>query len=220
MQRDGGARGREFIRIAGTLLDTLAYMHPDVKAAAKIRGKDELTADEFRALSRAQQGTIHRDIKPENILLTERGPVLIDFNISVRAAAPVTTMSLTPGYLPKDFNGVSWTPEIDIYALGVTLAQTAAGARLDGENLQDLLLMARARHGADLANWLESLLSDGRSADAREYLRTLRSVEQRVRRLGPAPADTEPIWHIPWKQDRHRPAELRPDTIAPTVDRR
>ena len=163
----------ELISIATGILETLAYMHPDVKGAAKIRGKDELTAEEFMVWERLRQGIIHRDIKPENIVLTQRGPVLIDFNISVRSAAPVTTMSLTPGYLPPDFNGISWTPEVDIYQLGVTLAQLGSGARFDGENLPDLLSMVRSRHGDAFGNWLESLVSDARSDNASDLLRGL-----------------------------------------------
>ena len=175
---------QELISIATGVLGTLAYMHPDVKGAAKIRGKEELTAQEFTIWGRLRQGIIHRDIKPENIVLTKRGPVLIDFNISVRAAAPVTTVSLTPGYLPPAFNGISWTPEVDIYQLGVTLAQLAAGARFDGENLLDLLTMMKARHGDGLGNWLELLVSDARSDNASDLLRGLRATapEQRARK--------------------------------------
>ena len=167
---------QELVSIASDVLEALAYMHPDAEGAAKIRGNGELTAQEFENWERLRQGIVHRDIKPENILLTKRGPVLIDFNISVRAAAPVTTMSLTPGYLPPDFNGVSWTSEVDIYQLGVTLAQLAAGAIFDGENLPDLLSMARSRHGDGIGDWLESLISTGRPDNASELLRRLRSV--------------------------------------------
>ena len=166
----------ELVGIASSLLEALAYMHPDLKGAAKISGKNELTAQEFESWERLRQGIVHRDIKPENILLTDRGPVLIDFNISVRAAAPVTTMSMTPGYLPPDFNGISWTPEVDIYQLGVTLAQIAAGAVFNGENLPDLLSMARSRHGEGFGNWLESLVSNGRPGSASELLRSLRAI--------------------------------------------
>jgi serine/threonine-protein kinase len=166
----------EFVSIASSILGALAYMHPDAKSAAKIRGKDELTAQEFEDWERLRQGIVHRDIKPENIILAKRGPVLIDFNISIRAAAPVTTMSLTPGYLPPDFNGISWTPDVDIYQLGVTLAQLAAGATYDGENLPDLLAMVRSRHGDGIGDWVDSLVSVGRSDSASEILRRLRSV--------------------------------------------
>lgn len=168
---------RELIGIATGILEALAYMHPDVKGAAKIRGNDELTAQEFEDWERLRQGIVHRDIKPENIILTNRGPVLIDFNISVRAASPVTTVSLTPGYLPPDFNGISWTPDVDIYQLGVTLAQLAAGATFDGDNLLDLLLMARSRHGNGLGDWLDSLVSGSRTGSASDLLHRLRSVK-------------------------------------------
>lgn len=167
---------RELTSIARSILQTLAYMHPDMKGAARITSKGELTAKEFRNWERLRQGVVHRDIKPENIILTKRGPVLVDFNISVRAAAPVTTMSLTPGYLPPDFTGISWTPEIDIYQLGITLTQLAAGAKFTGENLRDLLSMARSRHRDSIGDWLDSLISDGRSNSATELLRKLQSV--------------------------------------------
>jgi Protein kinase domain len=166
----------ELISISSGILEALAYMHPDVKGAARIRGNDELTSQEFENWERLRQGIVHRDIKPENVMITSRGPVLIDFNISVRAAAPVTTMSLTPGYLPPDFNGVSWTTEVDIYQLGVTLAQLASGATFDGENLPDLLSMTRSRHGDSFGNWLDSLVSEGRPNSASELLHRLRSV--------------------------------------------
>jgi serine/threonine protein kinase len=146
------------------------------KKAARIRSKRELSAKEFGDWERSRQGIVHRDIKPENVLLTTRGPVLIDFNISVRAAAPVTTMSVTPGYLPPDFNGITWTPEVDIYQLGVTLAQLAAGATFDGDNLPDLLMMARSRHSGRLADWLESIVSAGRPDSASDLLRQLRAI--------------------------------------------
>jgi serine/threonine-protein kinase len=166
----------ELVRIASKILEALVYMHPDAESAARIRGKEELSIQEFEHWERLRQGIVHRDIKPENIILNKRGPVLIDFNISVRAAAPVTTMSLTPGYLPPDFNGISWTPDVDIYQLGVTLAQLAAGAVFDGENLPGLFSMARSRHGADFGKWLDSLVSDGRSGSANELLRQLRNL--------------------------------------------
>jgi serine/threonine-protein kinase len=174
----------ELVSIASSILEALAYMHPDTKSAAKIRGKDELTIQEFENWERLRQGIVHRDIKPENVILTKRGPVLIDFNISIRAATPVTTMSLTPGYLPPDFNGISWTPDVDIYQLGVTLAQLAAGAMFDGENLPDLLSMARSRHGDGISNWLDSLVADGRPDNASELLRQLRSVSPARRTQG------------------------------------
>ena len=172
----------EFVAIASSLLETLAYMHPNIEEAERISAQKEITSQEFDDWERYRQGIVHRDIKPENILLTERGPVLIDFNISVRAASPVTTISQTPGYFPPDFNGVSWTPDVDLYQLGVTLAQLAAGILFDGENLQDLLELARSRHGNEIAEWLEVLLSDRRLVGASELLNQLRRLSGGQRR--------------------------------------
>ncbi|NES16442.1 MULTISPECIES: protein kinase [unclassified Micromonospora] len=149
-----------FLSIASRLLDALSYMHPSASGAAALMENSELTPGGFEDWERLRYGVVHRDIKPENIIIADRGPVLIDFNISVRAADPVQTISSTPGYLPPDFNGISWTPDVDIFQLGVTLAQLAAGARFDGENLKDLLTLAGGRHGDVVGSWLRTLVAD------------------------------------------------------------
>ncbi|MFI5893773.1 phosphotransferase [Actinoplanes sp. NPDC051513] len=153
----------EFVEISAALLDALSYMHPAPTPAAAMKSeREEITAAEFEEWERARLGIVHRDIKPDNIVLTpSRGPVLVDFNISVRAANPVITVSATPGYLPPDFNGVSWTPDVDIYQLGITLAQLAAGIQFDGENLDDCLEVADSRLGSTAANWLRTLVATG-----------------------------------------------------------
>ncbi|NOT04055.1 MAG: hypothetical protein HOP27_05595 [Anaerolineales bacterium] len=103
-----------------------------------------MSAYDFAELERARHGKIHRDIKPENIILTEqRGPVLIDFNISVKASDPVVTQSHTDGYLPPDMEPGKWTSDVDLYQLGITLAQVATGleyvySQNGDSNLSDL----------------------------------------------------------------------------------
>lgn len=97
------------------LLDALVHIHPNEDKVNTLRQKPELTPNQFADLERARHGKIHRDIKPENIILTEnRGPVLIDFNISVNAMDKVMTISHTPGYLPDDLILGQWTPDIDL----------------------------------------------------------------------------------------------------------
>jgi hypothetical protein len=167
----------EFFEISIALLEAIRYMHPSVDPADEtLAGREDITAVEFEAWERARFGIVHRDIKPDNIVLTARGPVLVDFNISVRAADPVKTSSATPGYLPPDFNGVSWDPSVDIYQLGVTLAQLAAGVHFDSENLQDLLSISESRLGQAIAAWLRTLVAEGDRPTATAALKELKRV--------------------------------------------
>ncbi len=145
------------LAMAEQLLDACAYMHPDPRRASLLAAKNDLTSGEFEEWERHRYGVVHRDIKPENILITKDRAVLIDFNIAVRAADPVKTLSATPGYLPPGFNGVSWTPDVDLFQLGVTLAQAGAGARYDEDNLADLLELVETRHDREVAQFIRLL---------------------------------------------------------------
>jgi serine/threonine-protein kinase len=137
------AEEREVADWLNSLLSALIVIHPDSERIAELRGREEISTEELTALEEARHGFIHRDIKPENIILSDHGPVLIDFNISVKASSPVRTVSVTPGYLPPDWQGNMWTPDIDVYQLGVTMLQVALGVEFTGENLEDLRSLAR-----------------------------------------------------------------------------
>jgi serine/threonine-protein kinase len=115
------------------LLDALASFHPNLGRLEELRGKDVLTAEEADELSRVRVGFIHRDIKPANVMMVpDRGPVLIDFGIASRISTPVKTMSSTPGYLPPDFDMSGWSPDVDLYQLGLTMLQARLGVPYDG----------------------------------------------------------------------------------------
>src|SRR5688572_19208319 len=103
-------------------------------------------------LERAHRvGVLHRDIKPPNILINEDNrPVLIDFGSARFEAAEATSATVTfhtPPYAAieqyvKTYPQGPWT---DIYALGVTLYECAAGRkppevleRLHGEHDEPL----------------------------------------------------------------------------------
>jgi serine/threonine protein kinase len=77
-------------------------------------------------------GVVHRDLKPANVLLAEDGPRVIDFGISLAAAAsPLTRMGFvvgSPGYMsPEQASGRPVGPASDIFALGAVLAFAATG---------------------------------------------------------------------------------------------
>ncbi len=87
----------------------------------------------FGQLARAvhvvhEAGMVHRDIKPENVMLTEHGPVLLDFGIAkdlegeTGATTVEGTIRGTPAYMaPERFFGARADVRSDVYELGVVL---------------------------------------------------------------------------------------------------
>ena len=79
------------------------------------------------------RGVVHRDIKPHNILLDEKGRAKVsDFGIA--RALDTTQATRTGAYLgtalyssPEQLQGYKVTPKSDVYSLGATLYQAAAG---------------------------------------------------------------------------------------------
>ncbi len=76
----------------------------------------------------------HRDIAPDNILLTDEGPLLLDFGAARRVVGDMThalTVMLKPGYAPIEQYGESpdmrqgpWT---DLYALACVVSYAITG---------------------------------------------------------------------------------------------
>ena len=77
-------------------------------------------------------GVVHRDLKPSNVLVTDDGPVLIDFGIAQAADDPrLTAAGLvigTPGYLaPELLDGDEPTAASDFWGWAAVLAFAATG---------------------------------------------------------------------------------------------
>ena len=159
------------------LLDALKDLHPDDLKLEHLRAKDSLTLAELREVTLARHGYIHRDIKPENVILVpNRGPVLIDFGISVRVAEAVKTVSSTPGYLPPDGVYGQWTPDVDLYQLGLTGLQFAVGVEYDGSNIDDLRRIADEDLSSPLSTTLLRMTEssrDSRFESARQAMKAL-----------------------------------------------
>lgn len=96
-------------------------------------------------------GVVHRDLKPSNVLLTDHGPVLIDFGLAqgVDDDADLTSTGLvmgTPGYLaPEMLDGGEPGPTTDMWGWAALLAFAASGRDPFGSRpLETVLTRARA----------------------------------------------------------------------------
>ncbi|MFE7133621.1 protein kinase [Streptomyces sp. NPDC057638] len=92
-----------------------------------------------------EAGVVHRDLKPSNILLSPKGPRIIDFGIAWATGASTLTHVGTavgsPGFLaPEQVRGVAVTPATDVFSLGATLAYAATGDSPFGHGSSEVML--------------------------------------------------------------------------------
>ncbi|MFE9609360.1 protein kinase [Streptomyces sp. NPDC006012] len=92
-----------------------------------------------------EAGVVHRDLKPSNILLSPKGPRIIDFGIAWATGASTLTHVGTavgsPGFLaPEQVRGVAVTPATDVFSLGATLAYASTGDSPFGHGSSEVML--------------------------------------------------------------------------------
>ncbi|MER6995840.1 serine/threonine-protein kinase [Streptomyces sp. NPDC000410] len=92
-----------------------------------------------------EAGVVHRDLKPSNILLSPKGPRIIDFGIAWATGASTLTHVGTavgsPGFLaPEQVRGAAVTPATDVFSLGATLAYAAGGDSPFGHGSSEVML--------------------------------------------------------------------------------
>ncbi|MHA5047426.1 serine/threonine-protein kinase [Streptomyces sp. SD15] len=92
-----------------------------------------------------EAGVVHRDLKPSNILLSPKGPRIIDFGIAWATGASTLTHVGTavgsPGFLaPEQVRGATVTPATDVFALGATLAYAATSDSPFGQGSSEVML--------------------------------------------------------------------------------
>ncbi|MEU8031178.1 serine/threonine-protein kinase [Streptomyces sp. NPDC049099] len=111
-----------------TLDDAVACFGPLDDAAVR-----ELARSLARTLQDVHAtGLVHRDVKPPNVVLTSRGPRLIDFGIARPEHGLTLTRTgqipVTPGYgAPEQVLGQRVGPAADVFSLGAVLAFAAGG---------------------------------------------------------------------------------------------
>ncbi|HEX5332080.1 MAG TPA: serine/threonine-protein kinase [Cellulomonas sp.] len=133
--------------VAGDDLEDVVRRHGPLDT----RELHELAAGLYSALTAVHEaGVVHRDLKPANVLVTDSGPVLIDFGIAQAADdARVTTTGLvvgTPGYLaPELLDDAEPTAHTDWWGWAALLAFAATGRAPFGlRPLEQVLARARA----------------------------------------------------------------------------
>lgn len=120
----------------------------------KVADEGSLVAAEVAAIGAAlseglvavhEAGVVHRDLKPSNILLSPKGPRIIDFGIAWATGASTLTHVGTavgsPGFLaPEQVRGAAVTPATDVFSLGATLAYASMGDSPFGHGSSEVML--------------------------------------------------------------------------------
>jgi serine/threonine protein kinase len=120
----------------------------------KVTEEGPLSASDVAAIGAAlseglvavhEAGVVHRDLKPSNILLSPKGPRIIDFGIAWATGASTLTHVGTavgsPGFLaPEQVRGATVTPATDVFALGATLAYAATQDSPFGHGSSEVML--------------------------------------------------------------------------------
>lgn len=120
----------------------------------KVADEGPLQAAEVAAIGAAlseglvavhEAGVVHRDLKPSNILLSPKGPRIIDFGIAWATGASTLTHVGTavgsPGFLaPEQVRGAVVTPATDVFSLGATLAYAAMADSPFGHGSSEVML--------------------------------------------------------------------------------
>ncbi|HZE91550.1 MAG TPA: protein kinase, partial [Rhizobacter sp.] len=109
--------------------------HLRARGALPAREAVELILGVLDALHMAHQaGVIHRDLKPSNILVDGSGRArVMDFGIAVRMQDTASHEQVigTPGYMsPEATHGHKPAPTMDIFSVGLVLAEMLSGQKL------------------------------------------------------------------------------------------
>lgn len=147
--------------VRGTPLSKVVRDHGPLKGEALHR----LAAGLVEAIASVHAaGIVHRDVKPANVLLTDVGPVLIDFGLAHASDETRLTsagsVAGTPGYLsPETARGQSVTFASDVHSWAATVAFAATGRSPYGTG-PDAVVLDRIRRGEHDTRGIPEMLAD------------------------------------------------------------
>ncbi|MGW8599815.1 serine/threonine-protein kinase [Streptomyces sp. NPDC055893] len=166
-----------------------------------------------------EAGVVHRDLKPSNILLSPKGPRIIDFGIAWATGASTLTHVGTavgsPGFLaPEQVRGAAVTPATDVFSLGATLAYAAMADSPFGHGSSEVMLYRVVHeepqlHGVPDA--LAPLIRACLAKDPEDRPSTLQ-LSMRLKEIAAREAQGLPVSRPPLQRER---AEER-NTLRPT----
>ena len=179
-----------------------------------------------------EHGVIHRDIKPHNILLDENGHAKVtDFGIA--RALDTTQATRTGSFLgtalyssPEQLQGKKVTPKSDVYSLGATLYQAAAGTppfsgtspiEIASQHVSKAPVPPR-QLGADVSEDVQALILDclAKHPDDRPTASEVRSrLEAEIPSAAPAPPPAPVTSPTQEEQTRTEPASPPPEPCGP-----
>lgn len=105
------------------------------------------------------RNVVHGDLKPQNVIVSSKGPVLVDLGVCAVIKEGGVGLSGTPVYLaPEVLRGAPFTPRSDIYSLGVMLYEAIAGCLpYDAPDLQGLFIKHLTMEAVSLRELLPAL---------------------------------------------------------------
>jgi HD-like signal output (HDOD) protein len=165
-----------------------------------------LMLDVLDALAAAHTaGVVHRDIKPSNILVDKAGRArVMDFGIAARikdtrSTDPDTPSGGTPGYLsPEAAGGADPAPSMDIFSIGLVLAEMLMGRALIAEKdpyraiyrvLHEQLILPTDMPG-DVDERLRSVVTRALAKDPRQRFPSARAFMGELESWSKSGADT------------------------------
>lgn len=173
-----------------------------------------------------EAGVVHRDLKPSNILLSPKGPRIIDFGIAWATGASTLTHVGTavgsPGFLaPEQVRGVAVTPATDVFALGATLAYAATADSPFGHGGSEVMLyrvVHEEPHLQGVPDALEPLLRACLAKDPEERPSTLQ-LSMRLKEIAAREAQGLPEARPTVQRERieaERPTSRYPERVERT----
>ncbi|MFD7924103.1 protein kinase [Streptomyces sp. NPDC059740] len=165
-------------------------------------------------------GVVHRDLKPSNILLSPKGPRIIDFGIAWATGASTLTHVGTavgsPGFLaPEQVRGAAVTPATDIFSLGATLAYACTTDSPFGQGSSEIMLyrvVHEEPHLDGVPEALAPLLASCLAKDPADRPSTL-SLSLRLKEIAAREAHGLP--HVPPARPERYSAEHDVDAAGP-----